>query len=64
MPIKFEPTRKILVDRKSKRYKTVHSNMHTTSTDKVMEAYESDKTKPKHRIKYRNELVKRGVLHG
>ena len=38
--------------------------MHTTSTDKVMEAYESDRTKPKHRIKYRNELVKRGVLHG
>ena len=46
MPMKFEPTRKILVDRKSKRYKTVHSYMHTTSTDKVMEAYESDKTKP------------------
>ncbi len=64
MPMKFEPTRKVLVNRKAKKYKTVHSYMHTTATDKIMEAFESAKTKPKHRVKYRNELVRRGVLHG
>ena len=40
MPMKFEPTRKVLVNRKAKKYKTVHSYMHTTATDKIMEAFD------------------------
>jgi hypothetical protein len=63
MPMKFEPTRKILVNRQAKIYKTVHSYMHNTSTDKIMEAYNNANTKPKLKVKYRNELVRRGALN-
>ena len=45
--MKFEPTRKILVNRQAKIYKTVHSYMHNTTTDKIMEAYNNANTKPK-----------------
>ena len=64
MPMKFKETVKVLVNRQAKTYRTVHSYMHNTSTDKIQEAYDNANTKPKHRQKYRNELVRRGALNG
>ncbi len=64
MPMKFKETVKVLVNRQAKTYRTVNSYMHNTSTDKIQEAYDNANTKPKHRQKYRNELVRRGALNG
>ncbi len=61
MPIKFKESVKVLVDRQSKKFKTVNYYMHTTSTDTLLEAFGRDQTKPKHKQKIKNELVRRKV---
>ena len=60
MPAKFKESENRIVNRRKVGMK--HYYMHNTSTEELLKAYESDNTKPKHKHKYRNELVKRGVL--
>ncbi len=61
MPAKFKESAKILVDRQSKKYRTVHYYLRNTKTEELVKAVESTNTQPKHKQKYRNELVRRGV---
>ncbi len=60
MPAKFKPSAKILVNRQQKIYKTVHYYLRNTSEEELVEAVLSSNTKPKHKQKYKNELVRRG----
>ena len=60
MPAKFKESENRVVNRRvvGKR----HFYLHNTSTEELLEALEKDSTKPKHKHKYRNELIKRGAL--
>ena len=60
MPAKFKESENKIVNRKivGKR----HFYLHATPTEEIVKAYENDNTKPKLKNKYKNELVKRGVL--
>ncbi|MAI05165.1 MAG: hypothetical protein CMA07_05595 [Euryarchaeota archaeon] len=60
MPAKFKESAKILISRQAKTYKTVHYYLRNTSEEELVSALLSSNTKPKHKQKYRNELVKRG----
>ena len=60
MPVKFKESEPLVRNRR--RVGTKHYYMHTTSTDQLLKAFENDNTKPKLKNKYKNELVKRGVL--
>lgn len=60
MPAKFKPSEKILIDRRAKKYKTINYYLHNTPEETLVEAVLSDRTKPKHKQKYKNELVRRG----
>ena len=60
MPVKFKESHALIKNRR--RVGTKHYYMHNTSTEELLSAYESDSTKPKHKNKFKNELVKRGVL--
>jgi len=60
MPAKFKESQTRVVNRR--KVGMQHFYLHNTSTDDLLEALEKDSTKPKHKQKYRNELVKRGVL--
>lgn len=64
MPEKFKESSKILVNRDAKKYKTVHYYLRSTSEETLVEALLNNNTKPKHKQKYRNELVKRGFDMG
>jgi len=59
MPAKFkESVAKIGANRR--KVGMVHYYLHATPTNILVEAVQRDSTKPKHKHKYRNELVKRG----
>ncbi len=60
MPAKFKESSAKIVNRR--KVGMTHYYMHTTPTEELVKAYENDNTKPKHKQKYRNELVKRKVL--
>ncbi len=60
MPAKIKESAKILISRQAKTYKTVHYYLRNTSEEELVSALLSSNTKPKHKQKYRNELVKRG----
>tara|TARA_B100001063_G_scaffold156438_1_gene145902 strand:- start:74 stop:262 length:189 start_codon:yes stop_codon:yes gene_type:complete len=60
MPAKFKESAKILVDRQSKKYKTVNYYMHATKTEELVSALEGNTT-PKRKQAIRNELVRRKV---
>ena len=60
MPAKFKESTGLYRNRK--KVGMQHFYMHTTSTEELMSAYENPNTKPKHKNKFKNELVKRGVL--
>ena len=60
MPVKFKESEPLVRNRK--RVGTKHYYMHTTPTEEIVKAFENDNTKPKLKNKYKNELVKRGVL--
>ena len=64
MPVKFKESSKILVNRDAKKYKTVHYYLRSTSEETLVEALLIINTKPKHKQKYLNELVKRGFDMG
>ena len=61
MPAKFKESVKVVVDRQSRKMKTVHYYLKNTPTQEIEKALESTNTKPKHKQKFRNELVRRGV---
>jgi len=60
MPAKFKESEGLYRNRKKVGMK--HYYLHTTTTEELLKAFESDSTKPKHKNKFKNELVKRGVL--
>ena len=60
MPVKFKESEPLIKNRR--RVGTKHYYMHTTPTEEIVKAFENDNTKPKLKNKYKNELVKRGVL--
>ena len=59
MPAKFKESQKVVVDRKSKKTKTVHYYLKNTPTDVLVK--ELARAVPKVQQKIRNELVKRKV---
>jgi hypothetical protein len=59
MPIKFKPSQKVLLDRKSKKYSTQHFYMKATSTTELVK--ELARAVPKVQQKIRNELTRRKV---
>ena len=61
MPVKFKESENKVVNRKIVGKK--HYYMHATPTEEIVKAYENDNTRPKDKNKYKNELVKRGVLN-
>ena len=61
MPTKLKPDTKVLVDRKSKKVKTIRYFMHAQSTNDLVQLIQRDTTRPKDKQKIRNELTKRGV---
>ena len=60
MPVKFKESEPLIRNRKKVGMK--HYYMHSTPTEEIVKAFENDNTKPKLKNKYKNELVKRGVL--
>ena len=69
MPAKCKPSERIqnrargqrmdTVSGKNKRYK--HYYLKNTSKQELFDAINSNRTKPKHKQKYVNELVRRGI---
>ena len=59
MPIKFKPSQKVLLDRKSKKFTVQHFYMKTTSTTELVK--ELARAVPKVQQKIRNELTRRKV---
>ena len=69
MPAKFKPSERIhnrarcqrmdTSSGKNKRYK--HYYLKNTSKQELFDAINSNRTKPKHKQKYVNELVRRGI---
>ena len=70
MPAKFKPServyrkdargRRMSTDsQKCKQYK--HYYLKNTPKQELFDAINSDRTKPKHRVKFINELVRRGI---
>ena len=59
MPAKFKESQKVVVDRTTKKTKTVHYYLKNTSTDELVQ--ELGRAVPKVQQKIRNELVRRNV---
>ena len=69
MPAKFKPSERIMNFARGQRMNTAsgknkkfkHYYLKNTSKEELFDAINSSRTKPKHRQKYINELVRRGV---
>jgi len=69
MPAKFKPSdREYAKDMRGRRMNTQnpvkiykHHYLKNQSVQTLLDAINSDRTKPKHRVKYRNELTRRGI---
>ena len=61
MPAKFKESVKVVVDRQSRKMKTVHYYLKNTPTQEIVDAVGNSNTKPKNLQKFRNELIRRGV---
>ena len=61
MPAKFKDSVKVVVDRQSRKMKTVHYYLKNTPTQEIVDAVGNSNTKPKNLQKFRNELTRRGV---
>jgi len=69
MPAKFKPSERVYAkDARGRRMNThnpikrwKHYYLKTTPKQELFDAINSDRTKPKHRVKYINELVRRGI---
>ena len=60
MPAKFKESVKVVVDRQSRKMKTVHYYLKNTPTQEIVDAVGNSNTKPKNLQKFRNELTRRG----
>ena len=60
MPAKFKPSEATL-NRVTKKYKTTHFYLKSQTVQTLLEAINNDRTRGKDKIKYRNELDRRGV---
>ena len=68
MPAKFKPSERVYAKNargvrmstqpRSRSFK--HYYLKNTSQQELLDAINSDRTKPKHKAKFRNELVRRG----
>ncbi len=69
MPAKFKPSdRDYPKDARGRRMNThnpvkkwIHHYLKNQSVQTLLDAINSSRTKPKHKAKYRNELVRRGI---
>ena len=61
MPAKFKESVNVVVDRQSRKTKTVHYYLKNTPTQEIVDAVGNSNTKPKNLQKYRNELTRRGI---
>ena len=69
MPAKFKPSERIMNFARGQRMNTAsgknkkfkHYYLKNTSKEELFDAINSSRTKPKHKQKYLNELVRRGV---
>ena len=61
MPAKFKESVNVVVDRQSRKMKTVHYYLKNTPTQEIVDAVGNSNTKPKNLQKYRNELTRRGI---
>jgi|TARA_B110000908_G_C10003841_1_gene335344 hypothetical protein len=61
MPAKFKESVKVVVDRQTRKLKTVHYYLKNTSTKDIVDAVNNSNTLPKNLQKFRNELTRRGV---
>ena len=61
MPAKFKESVNVVVDRQSRKMKTVHYYLKNTPTQEIVDAVGNSNTKPKNLQKFRNELTRRGV---
>ena len=70
MPAKFKPSEKAMTRNSFGRMsvasgktkpKIVHHYLKCQSTKTLIDAINADRTKPKHRVKFVNELIRRGV---
>jgi len=69
MPAKFKPSERVMNFARGQRMNTAsgknkkfkHYYLKNTSKEELFDAINSSRTKPKHRQKYLNELVRRGV---
>ena len=69
MPAKFKPSERVMNFARGQRMNTAsgknkkfkHYYLKNTSKEELFDAINSSRTKPKHRQKYLNELVRRGI---
>ena len=59
MPMKYKKDQKVLVDRKSRKVRTIRTFMRNVLSEVLLKDLENDNTSPKLRQKIRNELVRR-----
>ena len=59
MPMKYKKDQKVLVDRKSRKVRTIRTFMRNVLSEVLLKDLENDNTSPKLRKKIRNELVRR-----
>lgn len=71
MPAKFKPSERAMtrnsfgrmsVAKSSKTKPMVHHYLKCQSTKTLIDAINADRTKPKHKAKFVNELIRRGVV--
>ena len=62
MPMKYKKDQKILVDRKSRKVRTIRTFMRSVLSEVLQKDLENDNTPPKVRQKIRNELVRRNKI--
>jgi|TARA_E500000318_G_C3563432_1_gene214599 HD superfamily phosphohydrolase YqeK len=60
MPAKYKPSEK-RVDRETKKVTVIHYYAKQLSNEKLFELINDDKTKPKHKQKFRNIIQGRGT---
>tara|TARA_X000001388_G_C2170287_1_gene99544 strand:+ start:139 stop:345 length:207 start_codon:yes stop_codon:yes gene_type:complete len=60
--MKYKKDQKILVDRKSKKVRTIRTFMRSVLSEVLQKDLENDNTPPKMRQKIRNELVRRNKI--
>ena len=59
MPTKYKPS-VLKIDRNTKKTSIEHFYVKSLSVEKLFEMINNSSTKPKHKQKFRNELVRRG----